>query len=90
MRGTGYTTSQMQAAAQGSIFVWHHDDTRYPQELARKINRTDLKIVGPSYVNSGNWMGLSYPGVCVDHYAFDVMTDKTRYNVQRMAVRAGR
>ena len=90
LRGTGHTTAQLRAAPENALFVWHVDDTCYPKELAKKIGRTDLKIVGPSYVNGNNWMGLSLSGVVVDHYAAEVLSDKTRLNIHRMLARVGR
>lgn len=49
-RGTGRTTRAMQAAPHGAVYVWCHDNTSYARDLARKLGRTDLHIVGPSDV----------------------------------------
>jgi len=67
-RGTGRTTKQMEAAPQGSVYLWVHGDVYYPKKLAEKIGRTDLKIVGPGWLENG-WLGVELTGLVVDHAA---------------------
>ena len=45
-RGTGQTHAQLAAAKPGAMFVWCNENTRYPEYLARKINRGDIVIFG--------------------------------------------
>lgn len=87
-RGSGTTTGQMKNAPKNAIFVWHSDNTEYPKALARSIDRNDLKIVGPSCINSRKWLGLNYSAVVVDHYAYLEMTRETRLNVTAMSYKA--
>jgi hypothetical protein len=67
MRQTGQTSKQIQDAPVDSVFVWVINDVRYPEQLARTLGRTDLKIVGRSWITSERWRGLRLSGVVVDH-----------------------
>lgn len=68
LRGTGRTTAQMASAPHGAVFVWVGHDTHYPQHLAHKIGREDLKIVGPDWLTRG-WIGMELTGLVIDHDA---------------------
>lgn len=72
-RGDGTTTKQMQAAPQGALFIWCSDDYRgYPLNLARRLGRTDLRIVGPRMLSERGrhrFMGLNLGGIVIDHAA---------------------
>ena len=69
-RGTGRTTNQMLAAPKGAMFVscctgaMNHD-----RDLARKIGRSDLYIVGPDIFNNDGerLRGKELTGFVVDH-----------------------
>lgn len=50
-RQTGITTRQMNAAPTGAIFVWPNALLNYPQRLAKKLGRTDLRIISTSAFN---------------------------------------
>lgn len=65
--GSGRTTEQLKAAPKGAFFVWCNDRLSYPQDLLKRLERTDIRVVGPSDVR---WMfrGLPVP-VVVDHAA---------------------
>ena len=67
IRGTGRTRDQMSAAPTGAIYVWCNKYLTYPQDLARSINRRDLKIIGPKDVDY-HLQGIDTP-VVVDHAA---------------------
>lgn len=73
-RQSGRTTREMQAAPKGAVFVWvsHHID--YPRDLAHKLGRYDLKIVGPEWLTDRRWMGLELSGIQLDHAAQEIMT----------------
>lgn len=43
-RGTGITTRQLQHLPKNGVFIWCNNDISYPQALARKIGRPDIKI----------------------------------------------
>ena len=68
-RGTGATSKQMTEAPKGSTFVWCNDSMHYPVNLARKLDRTDLHIVGLDWIKGGRWHGRTLDGVVVDHAA---------------------
>lgn len=59
----------MQDAPHGALFVWCNDNLMYPRNLARSIGRTDLRIEGPSWLDSDRWRGLQFSGVVLDHAA---------------------
>ena len=67
MRGTGRTSAQIANAPDGAIFVWCAKNTRYAQELAKKLLRTDLKIVSSSWLRIENVIGRRGLCVVVDH-----------------------
>lgn len=69
MRGDGSTTRQMQEAPHGAVFAWVSNVIRYPIRLAEFLGRTDLKIVGQSWVSARKWLGTRDP-VVVDHAFF--------------------
>lgn len=50
-RGTGRTTNQILYAPLNSVFVWCNERIDYPKDLARKLGRNDLKIVGTSILD---------------------------------------
>lgn len=68
-RGTGTTTRQMTEAPVGAVFVWCNSHTAYPQELAKRLGRTDLVVRPMSWLQPRSVMGRDFPGVIVDHAA---------------------
>lgn len=44
-RQTGITSQQMRAAEQRALYVWPNGNLYYPQQLARHLGRSDLRIV---------------------------------------------
>ena len=67
-RGEGTTTQQMEAAPKGAVFVWCNGHTDYAVRLARKIDREDLQIKSPAWLDDG-WRGVTLTGIVVDHAA---------------------
>lgn len=67
VRRKGATTKQMTEAPQYAVFVWMHGDLEYPRDLARHLQRDDLEIVSPMWLDNRRWMGLRLRGVVVDH-----------------------
>lgn len=65
-RRTGRTTAAMLAAPRGAIYVWCNGHLGYPRDLAKKLGRDDLQIVGPDYVIQYRFAGLKVP-VATDH-----------------------
>lgn len=72
-RRVGQTTSQMKAAPAYSVFVWVNHDLYYPRRLAELIGRTDLEIVGPSWLTD-QLIGRRPSGLVIDHAAYRVLT----------------
>lgn len=68
-RGSGRTKRLMESAPRYAVFVWCNEQLRYPKELADKHKRSDLKIVGPSWINHGRYVGLDLTGIVLDHDA---------------------
>ena len=66
-RGNGETTRQMQDATQDAVFVWCNDDLDYPKLVAARVGRSDLKIVGPNWLNDETWRSLELTGLVIDH-----------------------
>lgn len=67
-RGTGRTTQQMLNAPHRAIFVWCVDRTDYARDLARRLGRTDLRIVSPRHLDE-RMRGLRNMVVVIDHAA---------------------
>lgn len=66
-RGTGRTTKQMMSAPLGAVFVWCNNDTHYPMFLANRLGRTDLKVVGSSWLNREAYKGIDPARIVIDH-----------------------
>ena len=66
-RFTGKTTKQMKDAPLNSIYIWVHTDLYYPRALATYLNRTDLDIVPPHWLNDFKWEGKIFSGIIADH-----------------------
>jgi len=69
MRGSGITTKQIKNAPKNAIFVWRDGHIYYPMDLANKCNRSDLKIVSPSWLRMEHVKGLRNLEIVVDHSA---------------------
>jgi hypothetical protein len=68
LRQSGVTTKQMQESPINAIFVWCNSDLTYPKQLASDINRADLKIVSPGWLeHASNWRGRKFSGIDTDH-----------------------
>lgn len=66
-RQRGTTTQQMRHAKPGSIFVWCNHALDYPRELARYLDRDDLRVVGPDWLLvADNLRGMRVP-IEIDH-----------------------
>lgn len=66
-RQQGSTTQQMIEAPEYAVFVWENGDLEYPRDLARHLQRDDLEIVSPHWLDNRRWIGLKLTGVVVDH-----------------------
>lgn len=70
-RGTGQTTEQLRNAPHGAIFVWCNDSLSYPRQLAAKLKRGDLRIVGYSFFDDKySWRGITASAIVLDHAGF--------------------
>ena len=68
-RDSGRTTRQMREAPRNAVYVWHHEILAYPRGIEREINRNDLTIVGPSWLDGHALQGRINYGIVVDHAA---------------------
>ena len=66
-RQTGRTRAQMQDAPQKAVFVWCNNQLHYPRCLAVEIERTDLEIVGVSWLEGHNARGRRLSAIVLDH-----------------------
>jgi hypothetical protein len=66
-RREGTTTQAMLRAPHGAVYVWSNEATAYPRQLAEKLGRHDLKIVGPDWLRFGSWHGTEPSGIELDH-----------------------
>ncbi len=71
MRGTGTTTQQLKSAPEGALFIWCNNFTlNYPKSICSRINRPDIKVVGPHVLTSEGYPqlhGSQYSDIIVDH-----------------------
>lgn len=70
---TGKTTQQLINAPKDSFFVWCNSDFHYPKQLCSKLNRPDIRLIGPSDI-AYTIRGLRVP-VIIDHYAYHLVSD---------------
>lgn len=89
-RGTGKTTEQMLNAPKGALFVWCNDNLTYPIGLAIKLNRGDLEIVSPAWMNDYRYIGRSFTGVVADHALYDNKSDEDCDQLEYHVARANR
>lgn len=71
-RQTGVTTKQLTEAPLNSFFVWCKSDLHYPRQLCKSLNRSDIRLIGPSDV-AYRIRGLRIP-VVIDHHAHSLMS----------------
>lgn len=75
-RGTGITSLQMKSAPNKAVFVWCNEYLDYARDLAAKIRRKDLRIVGPSFFDGERHRGMIIHDVILDHNTR--LTDRQR------------
>lgn len=83
-RGSGRTTRAMLGAPIGSVFIWCNHHLDYPKELARKLCREDLIIVGPDWLRDMRGRGANFPGVVQDHAVFDHWPIDDRWRLREL------
>ena len=80
-RQTGATTKQMQSSPKGAIYLWCNDSIQYPKELAARLDRSDLRIVKRSWLETSHGI---HGDLVVDH-AFNAVrppTDREKVAIQ--------
>lgn len=89
-RGSGRTTKQMTEAPKGAVFVWCNGSLSYPIWLAHKLERRDLEIVTPQWLNDYRYVGKQLKGLVIDHALFTALPQMTEaqrnqleYHIQR-------
>jgi hypothetical protein len=80
-RQTGRTTRQIESAPRGAYFVVNREAIYYTRDLAKKLSRTDINVVGRDW--------LKYPGsdwryidVVIDHYVVETMDRREHEGTQ--------
>lgn len=86
-RGSGRTTADMQAAPRGSVYIWVNNHPEYPRDLARKLGREDLVIVGPDWLTDLRWVGREFPAVIKDHATAFTLKQWAAYSQAQSRVR---
>lgn len=90
-RGTGRTTKQIKEAPQGAYFVWCNNVLWYPRQLAAKLGREDLNVVGKSWIMGERYYGVDPERIVLDHYIVESTlggSEKKAYDYFRNYVRA--
>lgn len=70
-RRQGKTLTQIKEAPEGAIFIWCMNNTSYPEHLARKLRRKDLKIKPLDWLKKQNLEGKE--NIVCDHTIFDLL-----------------
>lgn len=64
----GRSTKQILEAKQNAVYVCRtSSDCSYLKELARELNRTDIKIVSVFWLTERKYMGLELTEIILDH-----------------------
>lgn len=87
-RGSGSTTKQIKNAPLGAIYVWLNNDLHYPRRIAEEQKRTDIKFVGPNWLDKQGFRGLSLSGLILDH-ATHLTDEQWQYYIEAK-LRVGR
>lgn len=69
-RQSGRTTRTILNAPQNAIMVWPREEVGYARSLARFLNREDIEIVGPSFIENQRYRAGNRP-VVFDHAYFE-------------------
>jgi hypothetical protein len=82
LRGTGRTTRQLELLPQGALFVWCNGALDYPRDLARKLNRTDIRIISPNGLFDPGLRGVEWSAIDLDHAAH--LNERQRDQLDRL------
>lgn len=66
-RQSGRTLKQLKNAPKNAVFIWCNHYLDYPIKLLHKINRLDIYVVSPSWLEGNSWLGLKITGIILDH-----------------------
>lgn len=76
-RQTGITTRQIKNAPKDAVFIWRSfQSLSYPQEIAKREGRDDLRIVSLSWLEPRHWRGRRFPEIILDHACGEVMREQ--------------
>ena len=88
----GLSTRQMLDAPKDAVFICPSVRAiDYFRLMARTINRIDLKMVSPYWLEKDGWMGLDLSGIIVDHAVIlsPSQADSLRWAQTRINFRKG-
>lgn len=67
-RRTGRTTRAIERAPKNAIYIWPvHGTLCYARDIARRLGRGDLQVVGLSWLDKHSYLGVRDLVVVVDH-----------------------
>lgn len=66
-RQNGKTSTALLEAPQRCVYVCTAGAVRYTKELARKLGREDIIVVGPDWIRDQRYLGQDRARVSVDH-----------------------
>lgn len=67
----GITYTQITRLKPNGVFVWYSSDTRYPEQLAKHLNRNDIQVKPLTWLRCSNVYGRRFTDIGIDHHVFD-------------------
>lgn len=74
-RRSGRTARIIWNAPQNAIMVWPREEVSYARSLACFLNREDIEVVGPSFIENQRYRAGNRP-VVFDHAYFEFNQDR--------------
>ena len=72
-RGTGRTTGALKAAPDCAFYVCPHGSVAYTKRLAMAMGRSDIRVIGPSFLN-GPVVEVDPNRIVFDHALYNSLT----------------
>lgn len=79
LRGTGRTTTQVNATPIGGIYVITAGMRGYMRGLLHGLGREDIKLRHVDWLLEGCWRGLDPKTIAVDHYVIETLHTEIRW-----------
>lgn len=79
-RQTGRTTRQLKAAPRNAHYVAPTSSSvHYILDLCWKLQRTDIRVVGPSWLETESYRGLKPSEVVMDHATWGFISQRVEH-----------